>query len=91
MLNWFKKKLRDWILEDNEPPSRELEVYVKGHIEKVTAIQQIGLYLRCVCRDGAECLINSEKSRDTKVFNKLWKHMGGKKMTWEDGTPYEMD
>lgn len=90
MLKWLKKKLRNWILEDDSPPSLQLEVMKNGRVEKAQAAEVIGLCLSCVYRDGAQGLVKESDALNPSHFRKIFKYMSkGRILVWEDGTPYE--
>lgn len=88
MLKWLKKKLRNWLLEDDGPVSTQIEILSNGIIERVTATRAAGLYLNCCRQDGSELMVDVNTARDASHFRKLWIQLSGNKMVWEDGTPY---
>lgn len=88
MLNWLKNKLRKWLLETNEPPSRKIEVTIDGKTRKVIAKEVVGLHLLCNVDSDAGELISADKATDTDHFWSLWEDLGGSDFVWEDGSPF---
>ncbi len=60
MLKWLKKKLKNWILEDDYPPSLELEVRKDGKIERVITIGVAGFHLHCQFKNGSQMMIKED-------------------------------
>lgn len=89
MLKWLKKKLKDWILEDDSPPSLQLEVMQNGRLERGMVTQAIGLHLMCQFKNGSQRLIKESDALNTSHFRKIWKYKSEVTLTWEDGTPFE--
>ncbi len=89
MLKWLKKRLRDWILEDDSPPSLQLEVMQDGRIERGLVTQAMGLHLMCQFKNGSQKLIKESEALNTSHFRKIWKHMSKVILTWEDGDQFE--
>ena len=88
MLKWLKKKVRNWLLEDDVPISFQIEILRDGRIERVTAMKSVGLHLICQSKEGFELMIKETDTMNTKHFCKLWKHLSNGDLTWKDGTPY---
>lgn len=88
MLNWLKKKLKNWLLED-DVPSLQIEILRDGNIERVTATKSIGLYLMCQSKEGFELIIKESDAMNVSHFQKLWKCLSNDILVWEDGTPYD--
>jgi len=100
MLQWLRRILRNWLLEDGDKsqrknPSPTLDYWTKGAGDvlgrsRFHATAVTGLRLHGTDGDGQERLLGESEACDAKHFWLLWKHLSGDpKLTWADGTPYD--
>jgi len=99
MLNWLKRTLRNWLLEEEDKspqnPSPTLDCWTKGTDgtlvrSRFHATGVMGLRLHGTDGDGHERLLSEAEVCDAQHFWKLWRHLSGDpKLTWADGTPYD--
>lgn len=92
MLNWLKRKIRDWLKED-ETISNTLEANIYGKVTKVFATGVVGIRLQCnvdLLKGGGVYLLGDHQACDKNHFWKLWKHLGGKAQ-FDDGEKFDPD
>jgi len=90
MLKWIKRKIQDWLKEDDveETPSLYLELteIKDGQIVRVEAFSVCGVFLNCWDVRGSQRLIRDSEVRDPEHYWKIWKHfMGDSKLIAENG------
>ncbi len=81
-------------MKEDEPLSHTIEANIEGKRMKVSATDVMGVRLSCNVPDshGTRVYLLSDFQACDKVqFWKLWKLMGGKEYTWEDGEPFRPD
>lgn len=91
MFGWLRKRLRNWLLVDEEEKSVTLEVLMDGAVRQVSVQGAIGMKLNCFVphRGGVyQRLIGEGQACDKHKFWKLWQRFGGK-FVWEDGSRFE--
>lgn len=90
MLNWLKKRLRTWLLD--EGVSKKVgKFYVKlnDRIEAVEPVEVVGVFIRCSHETG-EVMVTRRMAVDESQFDAILKRLGsGSFCCWEDGTPAE--
>ncbi len=76
MLKWLKKKLRNWLLEEDSL-SLELEASIgmDNNFEKGTAVKVAGPFVHCLFKDGSEHLVGESHARDKEHFQKVWRYL----------------
>ena len=91
MMNWTKRKIREWLAEDDGPPLPVLEAVVDNQITRVIPMGAVGMGLLCKlpskCGSMQPRILLENNAVDKKHFWHLWEHMGGCAV-WEDGTPF---
>lgn len=60
-----------------------------GQQVTVTAVSIAGTMLLCKRRDGEQVCVTAQRAVDETRYWSVWKRLGGKKLTWSDGTPYD--
>lgn len=97
-MKWLKKKIRQWLADDDDPSSKinfKLDVLIQGKITTVIVFSAIGFYLQCRTAKGSIYLIEESQAIDKKHFWALWKYFGGglsKDAVWgSDGAKVNLD
>lgn len=91
MLNWLRRVLRRWLLEQPEPePYLECHLTVRGRWQTVryTVLGAVGARLLVIPQDGSygARTVGVDDAVDRRVFWKLWKHHSrGVRLQWDDG------
>ncbi len=87
-LNWLKKKLRNWLNEEQSAPiPSTIDCVIDGIIENAVVIGAMGTMLSISIKNGAR-LISSKQAVDEKIFWKIWQSRQIGKVIWEDGSPF---
>ncbi len=86
MFDWLKKRLRNWLLDDNKT-SLLLDCVIKanGTFQPIT-FQIVGVRGLCLLGefgDGVR-LIKVDEAQDTRHFWRLWNTFHGGELTWEE-------
>lgn len=82
ILPWFRRK-------ETPPPPKALEVFIGGEVKRLAILGARGVGL--LATDGRNPrLVLPHMAVDKDEFWRAHKHYrGGRKLTWEDGTPFE--
>ena len=96
MLAWLKRKLRNWLLEDDELNfNLDCIISYERKPKSITYLisRSSGLRLYGVPINQPEIsgsrLIDEREACNKKQFWKLWKHFSSDNVCWEDGKPFE--
>ncbi len=85
MLTWLKRKLREWLLtEEERSPKPYLDCSVNGKhvIFRITGTH--GFLLWGTSKDGTR-LVGEGMACDVDHYRRLWKHLNkGNVFTWEE-------
>lgn len=85
------KRLLHWVLDDQ--PLDKITCTVNGRKQTVHVEAAVGLSLQVSTLDGSQHVIDASNCEDVDHFNRIMKHalsQNSQKITWEDGTPYNL-
>jgi hypothetical protein len=96
MIKWLRKKLRKWLIEEEDDDYLDYRCRVGAEMKVMrgAATGAMGTCLRVCSIDPSvgERIIGSGEALNQKRFWRLWKRFqGNATIEWEDGTPFEVE